>query len=519
VTRSLLSLAALIAVVALPFLARSRRTDLASAGATAERLVIITPHNEAVRYEFGRAFRDHLARQGRHVEIDWRKPGGTAEISRYLASEYTASFQRNWTGVLGRRWSAKVASGFMARPASPSPDEEVTTARQAFLASEVSCGADLLFGGGSIEHIRHAAAGRLVDAGIVARHPETLGGAGIPETLGGQLTWDREGRWIGTCLSSFGICFNRDVLDRLGVPVPSSWEALGDPRLHGQVALADPSKSGSAGKIFETILQTEMQRAGVTEGWARAVRLIRRLGGNARYFTDSSSRVPVDVANGDAAAGLCIDFYGRFQSDTAAGAGRGGRIGFTTAHGETAIEADPIGLLRGAPHRALAVEFIEFVLSESGQKIWSFKKGAPGGPERYALHRLPILPRLYDRDFDAYRADPDENPYTEARSFSYHEAWTGPLLGAIDFVVRAMCVDAETELTEAYGALAAAGFPPRATAVFDDLALTDYATVSGPILAALKSPDPLEEAAWADKLVRHFRDLYLRTTALARAGQ
>jgi ABC-type Fe3+ transport system substrate-binding protein len=416
-----------------------------------------------------------MAARDRDVEIDWRTPGGTAEIARYLAAEC----------------------------GSPS-----------------GCGADVLFGGGSVEHKRQAAAGHLVDAGLVARHPELFGPGGIPETSGGQLYWDPDGRWLGTALSSFGICFNRDSLARLDVATPASWEALADPRLYGQLALADPSKSGSVAKTFETIVQAEMQHAGIVDGWAGAMRLIRRIGGNARYFTEAATKVPVDVAAGDAAAGLCIDFYGRVQSEaTATAVGQPGRVGFATARGGTALDADPISLLRGAPHRELAIAFMEFVLSEAGQRLWGFRQGTPGGPERYTLRRLPILPALYAPELRRYRGDPDENPYAESAPFQYHEAWTGPLFGAIAFVVRVMCVDTEPELAEAYGALAAAGFPPRATAAFDDLTLVDYATVNGPIRAALKSRDPLDEAAWSRRLVRHFRDLYRGVTSLARAGQ
>lgn len=220
---------------------------------------------------------------------------------------------------------------------------------------------------------------------------------------------------------------------------------------------------------------------------------------------------------GDAAAGMCIDYYGRFQSEAAAAGGRPSRVGFLTARGEAAMNADPIGLLRGAPHRKLAVEFIEFVLSEDGQKLWDFRRGTPGGPQRYTLRRLPILPRLYDHEFDVYRADL-ENPYELEKGFVYREAWTGPLFGAIAFVVRAMCVETEAELAEAYRALGVARFPPRATALFDDLTLVGYTTVSGPLRAALQSHDPLDEANWDIRLTRHFQRLYRQVTALARKG-
>jgi iron(III) transport system substrate-binding protein len=536
VRRVLLALAALALVLAVPFVARSTRVR-PPAGAGVETLVILTPHNESIRYEMERAFRAHMARQGRAVEIDWRWPGGTAEITRYLASEYGASFQLYWTRELHRPWSAAVASGF-SRPAPDGATDDVAEARRAFLASDVGCGADVLFGGGSSEFAKHAKAGRLVDAGLRERHPEIFGPGGVPQTFGGETYWDRDGRWVGACLSSFGICYNRDVLDDLGVAEPpASWSALASPVYAGQLALADPTKSGSVGKSFEMIIQNQMNEAwlgaraaGVTDaaalertatrdGWATAMRLIRRIGANARYFTDAGTKIPLDVSMGEAAAGMCIDFFGRFQAQAAADVGHPERVGFATARGETSLDADPIALLRGARHRALAVEFMEFVLSEEGQKIWSFRRGVPGGPERYALRRLPILPRLYDHAFDAERSDPDENPYEEARAFVYRPAWTGQLFAAIALVVRVMCVDPDAELQAAWRALRAARFPPRATAAFDDVTLVDYDTVNGPLRTALQSSDPLDEARWATRLVERHRALYRQVVALAKAGQ
>lgn len=511
----------LLAILALPFLARSRRRNPGSAALPAsETLVVLTPHNEAVRHEFGRGFAAYMAARGRHVQIDWRAPGGAGEIARYLNTAYTASFERHWTQRRGRPWSARVAAGFMSPGIGHDGEgEAVLLARQEFLTSSVGCGIDVLFGGGSSEHVKHAAAGRLVDAGLVRGHPEIFGPTAIPQQAAGQPYWDVEGRWMGTCLTSFGICFNGDLLRRLGVAPPASWAALADERLHGQVALADPTKSGSIAKGFETMVQAQMQSAGVEEGWAQSMRLIRRIAGNARYFTDAASKIPLDVANGDAAAGMCIDYYGRFQSEITAALGHPERVGFIAPRGATGTDTDPIGLLRGAPHRALAVSFIEFVLSEAGQKLWAFRRGAPGGPQRYTLRRLAILPRIYEQDYDRYRSDPEQNPYREPAGADYRQPWTGPFVGAMAFVIRAMCVDVESELQEAYGALARAGFPPRATATFDDVTLVDYGTVTGPIHAALKAPDPLEEAAWRRRLGGHFRQLYRRVQALAREGQ
>jgi len=135
------------------------------------------------------------------------------------------------------------------------------------------------------------------------------------------------------------------------------------------------------------------------------------------------------------------------------------------------------------------------------------------------LQRLPILPALYAPQYDDYRTDRDTNPYAPSHPFVYHEAWTGPLFRAIAFVVRVMCVDPAPELRDAYQALAQAGFPPQATALFDDVSALDYDTVKGPLRAALRAPNALDEVTWSNRLVRQFRDQYRQVAALARASQ
>jgi len=534
---SRVALAALFVVLLVPFVARPRKVAPPNAAVVRERLIIITANNESIRYEFTRAFQAHMARRGRSVELDWRSPGGAAEIARTLASEFASSFERHWRQDLHRSWTAEIAAGF-SQPVADGATGDVADARRAFLASNVSAGVDVVFGGGSPEFARYAAAGRIVDVGIVRRHPELFGAGGIPVELGGETLWDKDGRWVGACLSSFGICYNRDALARLGVTEPpASWSTVADPIFRGQLALTDPTKSATAGKAIEMIVQKQMgdarkraEAAGIQDaaaldaaatrdGWIEAMRLLRRLGGNARYFSDQSTKIALDVSAGDAAVGMCIDYYGRFQAEAAAAFGRPGSVGFVTARGETSVNPDPIAVLRGAPNRELAIEFVEFVLSDEGQKLWSFRRGTPGGPERYTLRRLPIVPHLYEPAFDAYRADPDDRPYAQEQEFVYHRTWTGPLYSALAFVVRVMCVEPERELQEAYDALATAGFPAEATALFDDVSAVDYATVAGPLRAALQSPDPMDEARRAIRLVSGFREQYRRVTALARAGR
>jgi iron(III) transport system substrate-binding protein len=524
----LLLLAALLIV---PFALRPR---LVAQPDTERRLVLLTSHNEALRYEMGRGFERYLERRGLPpVRLDWRSPGGTTEVTRYISSEFRSAFEQYYLRQTGKPLSELGALAFANPKQSVEGSDEPARARRLFLSSNVGINIDVLFGGGSFEFSQHAAAGRLVDSGIISRHPELFGEGGIPQTLGGEPYWDKQGRWIGACVSGFGICYNPEALAQLGIhESPKRWADLADPRLAGHVALADPSKAGSANKAFELIIQQTMsaavaragspasgtpaEREALATGFDDGMRLIRKIGGVSRYFSDQAGKVVQDVQSGSAAVGMCIDFYGRFESDLP---GPGQRLKFVLPEGGSSMGSDPIAMLRGAPSPELARTFIEFVLSEEGQALWAYKRGVPGGPERYALRRTPILPALFDPSRRNLRSDPDDNPYLVAERFSYHPAWTGSLFRALSFVIRVMCVDTEDELHEASAELARHHNPPRASAAFDDVSLVSYAVVKGEIAAALASGDPLREVAVQNRLVTALKRHYERVAELARSGQ
>lgn len=531
-------LVALLATLVLPFALRPKQSALERAD---ETLVIITPHNEAIRHEFGRAFaRWYRERTGRTVALDWRLIGGTSEIARFLEGEYAAAFQNHWVNTLRKPWNNEVMNAFAngALPADAPPVAH--EARAAFLASEVGCGIDLFYGGGSYDFIRQAQAGRLVDSGILQLRPEWFADDVIPQAFAGETYWDRQGLWVGVVLSSFGIITNTDSLARLGVETaPRQWEDLADPRLVSEVAVADPTKSGSIAKAFENVVQQQMQKrvtsrvanarfsteearkaaeaAAISDGWTDGLRLLQRIGANARYFTDSAQKVPIDVAAGDCAVGMGIDFFGRQQQEAVRRRGARDRLDYIAPEGGAVSSVDPVGLLRGAPNRAAAVAFIEFSLSMEGQKLWNLRPGVPDGPEYFALRRLPVRKDFYDIEgIEALRSDPEEMPYAEQQDrLIYHPAWTGGLFRELAFAVRVMCLDTHPELKRAWRALIDAGMPAEALAHFEDVSVFDYAAAGGRIRAALRSKNKVDEIRLANELGNHFRRQYLRTVELA----
>ncbi len=89
----------LAVIVLLPVLLR-KETATANPGDADDRLVIITPHNESIRNEYGEAFATWWKeKSGRSVYVDWRTPGGTAEIRKVLDSGFAAAQERGAEGI------------------------------------------------------------------------------------------------------------------------------------------------------------------------------------------------------------------------------------------------------------------------------------------------------------------------------------------------------------------------------------------------------------------------------------
>lgn len=559
-----------LAILALPFLLRKEKPSIE---ATQDTVIIVTPHNEAIKQEFALAFRQwYKERTGRTVSVDYRNVGGTSEIVRYLDSSYLAAFRNYWENALNKRWSKEVEdaalNSHIKLDNTPEDDTPAEAARRAFLSSNVSCGIDLFFGGGSFDFIRQMQKGQFVNSGIMGKHPYLFGEypAGIPMSYAGEAFYDKDGLWFGTVLSSFGIIFNRDSLNRLGIENDlSSWADLANPLLFGEVALADPTKSGSANKAYEMIFQEILQKnvkenpdnekAAIREGWNESLRLLQRISANARYFTDAAGKPNIDTSLGDCAAGMSIDFYGRYQAEVITERSGLERFAYVTPHGGSTVSVDPIALLRGAPNTEAATLFLEFTLSPQGQALWNFKpnttatgKGPNGepvtlyGPKTYALRRPPIAPYLYDEAFTDVRSDPTVNPYLESGDFYYQASWTGPLFGVQSFLIRVSYLDLHDELKAAWRALIASHnrtgqWPAEALHRFDNAALAfepititysdegssksitvsslDYDNCLGPVREILSKSDKILEVQLARELSQRLRANYLDTKALA----
>ena len=554
----------LLVTVAIPFILRPSEDKLVvTEGST---LTIISPHVESIRTEFTRGFQRWMRENhSRNVDIQWLTPGGTSEIDKYVDTEYRAVFESYWKKTQLSNWQPMLANAVALAKVPDDADPALKEAREVFLNSTLGVKIDLFFGGGTHDFEKEKAKGYLVatdpsgkfgPAAIKEAHPDWFSDAVIPAKFNGQPLYDPQLCWVGNCLSTFGIVYNSDLLQRLSIEhPPTQWADLTHPNYAGYIALADPGKSGSAAQAFEMIIQQQIQlavaqakkraaeplpagngtavaddlprteEAAVAYGWNRGLQMIQRIAANSRYFTDSAPRPPQDVANGEAAAGMAIDFYGRTFVEKHQQLDGTSRVVYNTPVGGSSVNADPIAMYRGAPNPELASLFIEFVLSMEGQRIWGYKAGTPGGPDRKALRRLPIRKDFYTPKEQGFAADPQEKPY-ENTSFVYERKYTGAAFNTLRVIIRVMCLDTQEEMKTVWKELCDHNFPPKATANFSDLRMISYDMVMGDgkpetrsLIKIFNGSDKIAQARAARDLAGYFRNQYQNATEMARRGE
>jgi iron(III) transport system substrate-binding protein len=220
----------------------------------------------------------------------------------------------------------------------------------------------------------------------------------IPATIGKPkpiYLKDPNGYWTGTVLEPYGLVYHPKVLQRLGVPEPKDWDDLLHPKLKGHVAQCAPSRSSSSHATYEVILQRE----GDEKGWA----WLKRLAANTGIFTARSRDVPSVVARGEFAAGFAVPSYMAFEDRLA-----GFELKFVAPR--TAwITPEPISVIAGCKHPKAAMAFIEYLLTERGQRVSMERgvfpitpkfrvQGAPGSRAEMAVEFTGGLRSYFDLD-------------------------------------------------------------------------------------------------------------------------
>jgi spermidine/putrescine-binding protein len=244
------------------------------------------------------------------------------------------------------------------------------------------------------------------------------------------------------------------VLELQNLPTPRTWTDLANPAFASWVGSADPRQSGSAHMAYEIILQAH----GGEKGW----QTITAMGANIKTFSRLASDVPKDAALGEIACGPCIDSYAYAQmafsgSDV---------LGYVMPEGLTVVNPEGIGILRGAPNLKVAEMFLDFVMSNQGQRLLMAPIGKHGGPQQFRISRMSVHPRLYDQLGE--NGVVPVNPFQMKSTLTFDSAKSSKRWKLLNDLIGVFLVENHDGLCEAWKAMSASG-PDRRAALLERL--------------------------------------------------
>ncbi|WP_044470338.1 ABC transporter substrate-binding protein [Mannheimia massilioguelmaensis] len=192
----------------------------------------------------------------------------------------------------------------------------------------------------------------------------------------------------------FGV--NTERLQKLGITeVPKCWKDLTDPRLKGEIQIADPQSSGTAYTAIATFTQLW--------GEDQAFEYFRKLHPNISQYTKSGITPSRSTARGEATIGI------GFLHDYAVEKKNGAPIEMIVPCEGTGYELGGLSIIKGARNIDNAKLFVDYVLSKEGQEV-AWRKGeahqtllnttAEQSPTAFD----PLKLKLINYDFEKYGA-------------------------------------------------------------------------------------------------------------------
>ncbi|MEZ0346046.1 MAG: extracellular solute-binding protein [Infirmifilum sp.] len=208
--------------------------------------------------------------------------------------------------------------------------------------------ADIFYGGDLIYHWK------LKSLGLLESYkPRSPYYDHIPSSFMGMPLRDPDEMWHPKLWWGHGFMYNTEVLNRLKLEPPKSWDDLLDPKWQDLIVMCTPSRSSSTYINVVIILQNR----GWEQGWA----YWRRLAANVGTFVQRSHDVLDLVSKGEYAVGFI------YAQGVILNAAKGYPV---------AIYMDPTGfivsgvsLLKGAPHSNIAKLFLDWWYTPEAQSI------------------------------------------------------------------------------------------------------------------------------------------------------
>jgi ABC-type Fe3+ transport system substrate-binding protein len=200
----------------------------------------------------------------------------------------------------------------------------------------------------------------LLDAHVVAAYPPRSAAHFAPEYK------DKDGYWTASNLYFMTLCYNTDLIKP--DDVPRTFEALAAPRWAGKIAWTSELAITGPPGFIGNVLSVMGQDAGTA--W------LKRLAESHPAALPISPRAVMDqVISGEYAIGLMT--YNHHATISAAAGAPVDWVRLEPLVGLFSL----MGVLKDAPHPNAARLFVEYVMSEEGQKVLADNDYLPASPD------------------------------------------------------------------------------------------------------------------------------------------
>ena len=159
---------------------------------------------------------------------------------------------------------------------------------------------------------------------------------------------DKDGTYFSTKLITTGIVYNTNAPMK-----PTSWEDLTKPEAKGQVVMPSPLTSGAA--MIHTVTLT----GNLSQGWD----FYSALAENGAQAAGGNGDVLKSVSGGDKLYGMIVDYMPIREK------AKGAPVEFVFPTEGVSAVTEPVAILSTAKNPDAAKAFVDFMLSEEGQKL------------------------------------------------------------------------------------------------------------------------------------------------------
>ncbi|QDP39409.1 ABC transporter substrate-binding protein [Radiobacillus deserti] len=160
---------------------------------------------------------------------------------------------------------------------------------------------------------------------------------------------DPDGTYTGTKVMSTALVVNSEKVSEM----PTSWKVLSDPSSSGSTIMPSPLYSGAAAYNLGVLTRND------DFGWD----FYESLKSNDITVTEGNGAVLKAVAAGEESYGMVVDFI------VARAEAEGSPVKLVYPEEGVPVITEPIGIMKNTKNEAAAKAFVDFVLSEEGQKL------------------------------------------------------------------------------------------------------------------------------------------------------